>query len=99
MLPAVSRTFALGIRLLPGRLGAAVRTAYLICRIADTIEDEPSVSAEQKSTLFDALVACWADDPEHGPANQAHLDRITTAWQPRAQHAAAALDQLLEEVK
>ena len=30
---------------------------------------------------------------------QAHLDRITTAWQPRARHAAAALDQLLEEVK
>ena len=54
--------------------------------------------ADQRKWV-DALVACWADDPEHGPANQAHLDRITTAWQPRAQHAAAALDQLLEEVK
>lgn len=54
--------------------------------------------ADQRKWL-DALVACWAGDPEHGPANQAHLDRITTAWQPRAQHAAAALDQLLEEVK
>lgn len=54
--------------------------------------------ADQRKWL-DALVACWADDPEHGPANQAHLDRITTTWQPRAQHAAAALDHLLEDIK
>src|SRR5438067_1422373 len=35
ILPAVSRTFALGIRVLPGELGAAVRDAYLLCRIGE----------------------------------------------------------------
>src|SRR4051812_27075596 len=56
ILPAVSRTFALSIRLLPGNLGNAVRTAYLICRIADTVEDEPNLLAEEKAELFDTLV-------------------------------------------
>src|SRR6478735_1987268 len=64
ILPAVSRTFALSIRLLPGGLGAAVRNAYLICRIADTVEDEPGLTAEQKGELFDSLLRCF-DGAEH----------------------------------
>lgn len=60
ILPAVSRTFALSIRLLPGELGNAVRNAYLLCRIADTIEDEPEISAEEKASLFDALSASFS---------------------------------------
>lgn len=63
ILPAVSRTFALGIRVLSGKLGDAVRSAYLICRIADTIEDDPSLTAEHRAELFDALVLCF-DRPE-----------------------------------
>ena len=62
MLPAVSRTFALSIGLLPGELGAAVRCAYLICRIADTIEDAPSMEASQKAELLDGLSQAF-DDP------------------------------------
>src|SRR3569833_149994 len=58
ILPAVSRTFAVSIRLLPGELGDAVRTAYLLCRIADTVEDAPELAAEQKVRLCDALVSC-----------------------------------------
>ena len=41
ILPHVSRTFALTIPQLPARLRVAVTNAYLLCRIADTIEDEP----------------------------------------------------------
>jgi farnesyl-diphosphate farnesyltransferase len=59
ILPLVSRTFAVSIRLLPGQLGNAVREAYLICRIADTIEDEPGRPASEKAELFDALTACF----------------------------------------
>ncbi|HEY4216634.1 MAG TPA: phytoene/squalene synthase family protein [Gemmatimonadaceae bacterium] len=62
ILPAVSRTFALSIRILPGDLGAAVRCAYLICRIADTIEDEPSLPAAEKAELLDSLTACFATE-------------------------------------
>jgi farnesyl-diphosphate farnesyltransferase len=61
ILPAVSRTFALGIRLLPGDLGAAVRTAYLLCRIADTIEDEPDTPAERKAARLSTLARCFDD--------------------------------------
>lgn len=39
MLPRVSRTFALNIRLLAGSFRDAVECAYLWCRIADTLED------------------------------------------------------------
>src|SRR6476659_7719251 len=62
ILPAVSRTFALSIRLLPGDLGAAVRDAYLLCRIADTVEDAPGLNALEKASLLDALAVCF-DDP------------------------------------
>ncbi len=48
ILPEVSRTFALTIPQLPSALRRAVTNAYLLCRIADTIEDEPALSAEQK---------------------------------------------------
>lgn len=48
LLEGVSRTFALTIPQLPGRLYPAVANAYLLCRIVDTIEDEISLSPEQK---------------------------------------------------
>ena len=38
-LPKVSRTFALNISVLTGELHRSVLTAYLFCRIIDTIED------------------------------------------------------------
>lgn len=67
ILPAVSRTFALSIRILPGQLGDAVCNAYLLCRIADTIEDEPGRDASEKADMFDALAACF-DGPEAAAA-------------------------------
>jgi len=44
ILPHVSRTFALTIPQLPPALATPVTSAYLLCRIADTIEDEPALS-------------------------------------------------------
>ena len=48
ILQGVSRTFALTIPQLPSGLRKPVSNAYLLCRIADTIEDEPALSADQK---------------------------------------------------
>ena len=48
LLDGVSRTFALTIPQLPEELCRAVANAYLLCRIVDTIEDEVSLSPEQK---------------------------------------------------
>ena len=44
ILPGVSRTFALTIPELPEALRTSVTNAYLLCRVADTIEDEPALS-------------------------------------------------------
>lgn len=59
LLPEVSRTFALSIRFLPGTLGRAVLCAYLLCRIADTIEDDPVALPEQKIALLDRFMLCF----------------------------------------
>jgi farnesyl-diphosphate farnesyltransferase len=56
ILPRVSRTFAISIRFLPGTVGDAVTTAYLLCRIADTIEDDGTMPAVRKGELFDAFM-------------------------------------------
>lgn len=48
LLEGVSRTFALTIPQLPNELYAVVANAYLLCRIVDTIEDEVSLTVEQK---------------------------------------------------
>ena len=44
----VSRTFALTIPLLPEKLRDWVGNAYLLCRIVDTIEDDPVLDKELK---------------------------------------------------
>jgi farnesyl-diphosphate farnesyltransferase len=52
-LPEVSRTFALNIPVLPAPLDLAVTVAYLLCRIADTLEDESTASAAARRPLMD----------------------------------------------
>ncbi len=61
LLPRVSRTFALGIRMLPLRLERPVRVGYLLCRIADTIEDDLELPAHRKAELLDRFVAAFDD--------------------------------------
>ena len=61
LLPRVSRTFALGIKLLPPQLEPPVRIGYLLCRIADTVEDDLAVSAERKAQLLDEFLECFDD--------------------------------------
>jgi farnesyl-diphosphate farnesyltransferase len=51
-LDRVSRTFALNIRVLGKRLKMPVLLAYLYMRIADTIEDDADLSAEEKVSLL-----------------------------------------------
>jgi 4,4'-diapophytoene synthase len=51
ILQGVSRTFALTIPQLPEALRDVVGNAYLLCRITDTIEDDPALGALQKREL------------------------------------------------
>ena len=44
----VSRTFALTIPMLPDALVDYISNAYLLCRIADTVEDDPKAAVDKK---------------------------------------------------
>ena len=57
ILPQVSRTFALTIPQLPAPLHGPVANAYLLCRIADTIEDEPALDADASLEMLQRFVA------------------------------------------
>ena len=61
-LQGVSRTFALTIPQLPEKLRLQVGNAYLLCRITDTIEDEVSLTIEQKEKFADEFVKAVKGD-------------------------------------
>lgn len=56
LLPKVSRTFALNIRILPRPLRPQVTVAYLLFRLADTIEDAPGLALDDRGELFEAFL-------------------------------------------
>jgi farnesyl-diphosphate farnesyltransferase len=61
ILPLVSRSFAMVIRWLPRGLDDAVMVSYLLCRIADTLEDSVRNVAEKRRQL-----ALFADTLDQG---------------------------------
>ena len=69
ILPGVSRTFALTIPQLPPALQTSVTNAYLLCRIADTIEDEPALSPSASLHFLERFVAVlYGNEPAAGLA-------------------------------
>jgi len=56
ILQGVSRTFALTIPQLPQYLSLVVGNAYLLCRIADTIEDDKHMSFERKREFSELFI-------------------------------------------
>jgi farnesyl-diphosphate farnesyltransferase len=57
ILPEVSRTFAINIRVLNGELHRAVLVAYLFCRIVDTVEDAEDLPIDLRNRLLDEYIA------------------------------------------
>jgi farnesyl-diphosphate farnesyltransferase len=55
MMPKVSRTFAIAVDLLDLPMREWVRTSYLLCRVADTVEDAPELTWHRRGELFDAF--------------------------------------------
>lgn len=53
LLRTASRTFAIGIERLPGRLQAEVRTAYLLLRVSDYLEDNEEMAGDRKAVLLE----------------------------------------------
>jgi len=61
MLPKVSRTFALGIQLLPEPFTSWLTTGYLLCRVVDTVEDTEAIEWTSRRQLFTAFEAALID--------------------------------------
>lgn len=79
ILAGVSRTFALTIPQLPPDLRKAVTNAYLLCRIADTIEDDPGLSAAEKDRFHGQFIAVVADEKPAEPFGREVLPRLSRA--------------------
>ncbi|MDR5899400.1 phytoene/squalene synthase family protein [Halomonas vilamensis] len=62
LLPGVSRTFALTIPQLPVALRPAITNAYLLCRIADTVEDSTAMAPDDKDAHYRRLLAGLDDE-------------------------------------
>ena len=67
LLEGVARTFALTIRPLPRSLGDATGNLYLLCRIADTIEDEPVLSEPRRARLLAEIAGAVSGRSPAGP--------------------------------
>ena len=76
----VSRTFALNINVLKGRLHRSILLAYLYLRIADTVEDDPDMKASEKEVLLGKFADIFktADLPEGAIA--AFEDALPESW-------------------
>ena len=82
ILPHVSRTFALTIPQLPPALRTPVTTAYLLCRIADTIEDEPALPADETFGFLQRFAAVVSGTAEAAPLAEELAGRLSARTLP-----------------
>lgn len=59
--PGVSRTFAINVRKLPKKLRFQILVSYLLCRIADTVEDDSGLSPTVKGELLEEYTSLLKD--------------------------------------
>ena len=91
ILQAVSRTYALTIPALPDRLRPVVGNAYLLCRVTDTIEDEPGFSPAQKQVFWERLIEVVAGRGDAGSFGRDLAAALTPATpEPERELAAGA---------
>ena len=82
ILQQVSRSFALTIPQLPDALCDAVGNAYLLCRIADTIEDEPRLNSNLKLEFTQQFIAVVANQHPADKFSQNLLPHLSTDTSP-----------------
>ncbi|HEU4341737.1 MAG TPA: phytoene/squalene synthase family protein [Candidatus Binatia bacterium] len=85
MLEDVSRTFALTIPQLPPTLCRVVSNAYLLCRIVDTIEDEPTLPGVQKNYFCQRFLESFNCD-KNAEAFSRQLCALLSSETPPAEH-------------
>lgn len=76
----VSRTFALNINILSGKLHKSILLAYLYLRIADTIEDDPIMKASEKEVVLAKFAEIFKTNELACEKIQAFIDSLPESW-------------------
>ena len=96
ILPHVSRTFALTIPQLPTPLRTAVTNAYLLCRIADTIEDEPTLLAEETRVFLQRFTAVVRGTEPAAPLAREVARRLSERTLPAERELVSQMERVIE---
>ncbi len=94
-LRAVSRTYALTIPVLPDGLRDVVGNAYLLCRIADIVEDEPGLPHQRKQELWDRFLEVVGGGAGAADFARDLSDSLTPATPEAEQELAAGAERIL----
>jgi farnesyl-diphosphate farnesyltransferase len=95
ILPGVSRTFALTIPELPAALRTSVTNAYLLCRIADTIEDEPALSPTASLHFLQRFVAVLYGNEPAAALAQDLVPQLSKETLPAEHELAANMERVV----
>lgn len=100
ILPDVSRTFALTIPVLAPPLADSVCVAYLLCRIADTIEDRNDLEPAPRAWLYQRFAAIVAAPPRFDltEPTDPRISEFLERWPPDANPAYQTLVARLADV-
>ena len=94
----VSRTFALTIPQLPQALRTAVTSAYLLCRIADTIEDEPALSAADTYLYLERFTAVVQGGEDAADLARELVPRLSQSTLPAERDLVANMERVMRVV-
>ena len=81
----VSRTFALNINVLKGKLHKSILLAYLYLRIADTVEDDPEMCAFEKEVLLEKFARIFRSSELRDEDVEAFERALPENWR-KSQH-------------
>lgn len=95
VLAGVSRTFALTIPQLPPPLRRTVTNAYLLCRIADTIEDDPGVAPADKEAFHDWLIEILKGRDDAAAFASGLAQQLSSASSPQEKELVRHTDQVI----
>src|SRR5690348_6661221 len=98
VLTHVSRTFALTIPQLPAGLSTAVTSAYLLCRIADTIEDEPALSAADTYIFLERFTAVVKGTEDAGRLARDVVPRLSERTLPAERDLVTNMQRVIRVV-
>jgi farnesyl-diphosphate farnesyltransferase len=99
ILPHVSRTFALTIPQLPGTIRTPVTSAYLLCRIADTIEDEPALPATETFVYLQRFTAVVCGKEEAAPLARELAGRLSDRTLPAERDLVRNMEKVIRMMR